>query len=308
MQYYTSLDGVRLQDAWLTIGSFDGVHRGHQAILRKLVAGAHAAGAPAVALTFYPHPATVLRGRNGPFYLTSPEERAELISALDVDVVITHPFDRSVAALSAGEFIDRLHRALGLRQLLVGPDFALGRNREGDIETLRTLGKLHGYSLRTAAMVRVAGEIVSSSRVRRCLDEGDVYMAARLLGRPYWIAGEIVPGDGRGRTIGVPTANLDTPIDRAMPRVGVYACWAVFDGVSYPAVTNIGVRPTFMEQQVAPRAETHLLDYHGDLYGKQARLEFVERLRDEQRFPSANALVAQIQADIRQAKRILRVN
>lgn len=307
MQHFTSLNEVRLQDAWLTIGSFDGVHRGHQAILRRLVAGAHEAGAPAVALTFHPHPATVLRGRNGPFYLTSPEERAELMGALGVDVVITHPFDRKVAALTAQEFIARLHVALGMRHLLVGPDFALGHNREGDIPRLRELGKEYGYVVRTAGMVRVANEGVSSSRIRRCLDEGDVRMAARLLGRPYWIGGEIVPGDGRGRTIGIPTANLDTPIDRAMPRVGVYACRAVFDGVHYPAVTNIGVRPTFVEQQVAPRAETHLLEYRGDLYGKMARLEFVERLRDEQRFPNAEALVAQIHADIHQAKKVLRV-
>jgi riboflavin kinase/FMN adenylyltransferase len=134
-----------------------------------------------------------------------------------------------------------------------------------------------------------------------------VRTAARLLGRPYWISGKIVPGDGRGRTIGIPTANLDTQPERAMPRVGVYACRAVFDGVHYPAVTNIGVRPTFVKQQVAPRAETHLLAYSGDLYGKQARLEFVARLRDEQRFLNADALVAQIQADIRQAKKVLGV-
>jgi len=305
MQHYRSLYDVKLQGTWLTIGSFDGVHRGHQAILQKLTAGAHENGAPAVVLTFFPHPALVLGKRSDPFYLTSPEERAELMGELGVDVVITEPFTHETANITAHDFMSRLSAQLGLRSLWIGHDFALGKGRQGDAEMLARLGGEFGYSLHVVAPVKDHGETISSSLVRQALAEGQVEEAGRLLGRPYRVPGRVIPGDGRGRTIGIPTANLDVWSERVIPKSGVYACRAWVDGQVWNAVTNVGVRPTFESQTVSLRVETHLLDYNQDLYGREVALDFIARLRDEQRFPNVQALVEQIQQDIRRGREIL---
>lgn len=307
MLHHTSLQGLHLQDTWLTIGSFDGVHKGHQAILRKLVAGAHAANAPAVALTFYPHPSVVIRGRTGPFYLTSPAERAELLGKLGVDRVITLTFDQALANLTAHEFVQLLCDHLGLSRLYVGHDFTLGRGRQGDLPFLQNLGKEMGFAVKVMRSIRLGGQVVSSSRIRAALAQGDVRLAKALLGRYYQVSGVVVPGDGRGRTIGIHTANLEVPPDRCLPASGVYACLASLEGRAWKAVANIGVRPTFENQPVLPRLEAHLLDYAGDLYGKDLQVAFVAHLRDERRFSGVEALVAQIQSDIHQAKKLIRV-
>lgn len=309
--HYRSLDDPDLPSpapdgAWLTIGLFDGVHRGHAAIIRRLVNEAHANGGRAVVLTFHPHPAAVLRGRNGPQYLTSPDERAELLQEMGVDVVITEPFTRELAARSAEVFMTLLSNRLGLRRLLVGHDFALGRNREGDLPRLQELGKQLGYTVSVVHPVRMAGEVVSSSRIRTALAEGDVRLARRLLGRPYQVQGKIIPGDGRGRMIGIPTANLEIDPECILPKVGVYACRAGQGTCDHRAVSNIGLRPTFTGSDALPRLETHLIDQESDLYGKTLKVAFLAHLRDEQRFSGVEALVAQIQADIRRARRLLR--
>ena len=307
MEHYTTLASLLLPRAWVTIGSFDGVHRGHQQLLRDFVAEARRYHAPAVVVTFYPHPVEVLGHRRDPFYLSTPEEKAALIAALGADVLITHPFDREVAQRSASDFMADLSAHLGLKRLWVGYDFALGRNREGDIPTLRRLGERLGYTVHVVEAYRLDGEIVSSSRIRRALAEGDVTLAARMLGRHYAVPGEVVRGDGRGRTIGFPTANLAVWPKRMLPAAGVYACFAeVEDDGRYAAVANIGVRPTFERQPVAPRVEAHLLDFRGDLYGRRLRLHFVARLRPERRFPSPQALAEQIARDIAAARRLLR--
>lgn len=317
MIHLPSLDDPRLWDfrrqsdwregAWLTIGSFDGVHKGHQAVIRKLTAGARLAGAPAVVLTFHPHPAAVLRGRAGQIYLTSPEERAELLGELGVDMVITQAFTRSLANQTAREYVHHLAQALGLRHLLIGHDFALGRNREGDLPTLQRLGKEYDFAVNVVRPIVIGGKVVSSSRIRAALaDEGNVRSVRHLLGRTYRVFGAVVPGDGRGRTIGIPTANLDVPLDRILPKVGVYACQVCLAEGTYPAVANIGLRPTFTEGEVIPRLEAHLMDYTGNLYGQTVRVDFIARLRDERRFDGIDALVAQIQADIALARRILK--
>ncbi|MBN1145994.1 MAG: bifunctional riboflavin kinase/FAD synthetase [Anaerolineales bacterium] len=304
MQLHWSLQHLQLQGAWLTIGSFDGVHKGHQAIVKALTAGAHAESAPAVVLTFHPHPAAVLRGRKGAYYLTSPEERATLLAELGVDVVIVHTFDQQVANLSARDFIANLHRRLDMRRLCVGQDFALGRGRQGDIPALERLGDEFGYRLQVIGPVNLDGQSVSSSRIRLALAEGDAPLARRLLGRPYRASGAVVHGDGRGRKLGIPTANLEVWAERILPKVGVYACLAQVGGQSWKTVANVGVRPTFQAAD-APLLEAHLLDYQGDLYQQEISLSFVQRLRDEQRFPSAEALAAQIQRDIQQARELL---
>jgi riboflavin kinase/FMN adenylyltransferase len=305
MQHFESLEQVSVENAWLTIGSFDGVHRGHQEIIRNLVTGARAASVPAIVLTFYPHPVFVLRGHNGPFYLTSPQERATLLGELGVDVVITCPFNQQVAATSARDFMGKLQRHLGLRQLWVGQDFTLGRNREGTLPVLRQLGVEFGYEVQVLPPVEIDGFGISSSQIRIFLGKGEVDSAARMLGRPYRLVGQVVHGDGRGRTIGIPTANLAIWLERLVPKAGVYACQAHLAQRNYAAAVNIGVRPTFDGNALAPQVEAHLLDFKGDLYGQEIQLDFITRLRDEQRFPNIETLVSQIQHDIARTRSLL---
>jgi len=304
MQHYNSLNSVQLQDVWLTIGTFDGVHKGHQEIIRSLVSGARRAGALSAALTFFPPPAVVLKKRSDPYYLSSPAERAELLGRLGVDVVITHPFSPQLASQAAQDFMADVVAHLGLRHLCVGYDFALGRKREGDVHALQKLGEQFGYTLQVVPAVVVDGQVVSSSLVRSYLAAGEVDRAAGLLGRPYRIYGGVVPGDGRGKLLGIPTANLKVWNERAIPKAGVYACRATVNGQEWGAVTNIGVRPTFESQPVPPRVETHILDFSSEIYGQQLCLEFLKQLRDETRFPNPDALVEQIYRDISQAREV----
>ncbi len=305
MQHTYNLQDIHLQNSWLTIGSYDGVHLGHQQIIHQITAGAHQAGVPAVVLTFYPHPSVVLRGPRSSFYLTLPEEKAAILGSMGVDLVITHPFDRQIAATPPREFIQNLHQHLRFRQLWVGYDFALGKDRVGDIPHLQILGKEFGFNVNVISAVESDGEKVSSSRIRRHLEAGEIEPANDLLGRPFSIIGKVVPGDGRGKTIGIPTANIETIAERAIPQAGVYACRVIWRGETYPAVTNVGVRPTFETEPVPPRVEAHIMDFSHDLYGEELKLEFIARLRAERRFESIDALVAQIHQDIEDGRRIL---
>jgi riboflavin kinase/FMN adenylyltransferase len=306
MQQFHSLQGTQLTNTWLTIGVFDGVHLGHQKILKDLTAAAHAQGAAAVVLTFQPHPVEVLRGPVQTFYLSSPADKAEHIAALGVDALITQEFTPALAQTPARDFVSQLSSALDFRQLWVGHDFALGHNREGNIPTLIEYGKQLNFSVHPLDAVRLHGEIVSSSRIRALLAEGNVDAAARLLGRPYSLAGPVSGGAGRGRGIGIPTANLGLSVQRALPAKGVYVTWATLGARRWGSVTNIGVRPTFEDQPAAPVVETHLLDYDGgEFYGETLRLDFVTRLRAEQKFSGVEALLAQIHTDIAAGRRVL---
>ena len=305
VKHLLSLADVALNNAWLTIGAFDGVHLGHQEIIRRLVAGAHAEGAPAVVLTFHPHPAVVVRGRQGALYLTLPDERAALLGALGVDIVITQTFDLQVAATTAADFIRLLKERLDLRQLWVGYDFALGHARSGNVDVLRQLGERFNYQLHVVPPVALGEEVISSSQIRALLQAGQVQQAGRLLGRPYRLAGQVIQGDGRGRTIGIPTANLETGSEKLVPGGGVYACLAEIDGRRWAAATNIGVRPTFDGKDTVAHVEAHLLDFSDDLYGRTVGLSFLERLRGEQRFANIQSLVAQIEQDIRQTRQVV---
>jgi riboflavin kinase/FMN adenylyltransferase len=308
MQPVTSLEDLRLtQPTCLTIGAFDGVHRGHQALIGTMVAQAHATGHSAVVVTFFPHPSVVLRGRRPSFYLSTPEDKVEHLRALGVDAVVTHPFSREVAAIPAAEFVERLVTYAHLAELWCGEDFALGRNREGDVEFLRAAGIRKGFSVHVVPPVLIDGEVISSTRIRQTLRDGAVEQAARYLGRPFRLAGQVIQGAQRGRKLGIPTANLSIWDEYAVPAVGVYACRAWIPGESqfHEAVVNIGFRPTFEGGEARPVVEAHLLDYSGDLYGSRLTLEFIERLRPEMKFPGVDALVAQIHRDIDQARHIL---
>jgi riboflavin kinase/FMN adenylyltransferase len=305
MQHLYSLENLHLKSTWVTIGAFDGVHRGHQALIRPLVEAAHQAGREVVVVTFFPHPVVVLRGLKGPFYLNSPEERAELLGELGVDYVVTLNFTRQVAALSAREFIELIAAHLGLERLWVGYDFALGRNRQGDIPTLRELGKEFGYQVEVVSKVDLNSEVVSSSRIRSLLGQGDVSQAARLMGHWYSFSGRVIHGDGRGKSLGIPTANLDYSPERILPAFGIYATWTWVDGVRYSSVTNVGIRPTFKNINNNVQIEAYLMDFDRDIYDTTIRLDFVEYLRQEERFENIQALVDQMHKDVQKAREVL---
>lgn len=305
MLHVTSLNDVQLNDTWLTIGVFDGVHRGHQAILRQLVEGAHAAGSPAAVLTFARHPAEVL-GHRTLKCLTTPEERAELLGRQGVDAVISHPFDEHVAALSAVEFMRPVKERLGLSRLLIGYDFALGRGREGNASRLAEIGSEMGYTVQVVEAVSDESGLISSTVIRKLVSVGDVADAAKMLGHSYSITGRVIHGTARGRVIGYPTANVEVPPGKLIPAFGIYACWAEVDGEKYPAAISIGIRPTFDNDQRDIRVEAYLLDHESDLYEKTVKLEFVQRLRDELKFPSVEALIAQIESDVATVRSILK--
>jgi riboflavin kinase/FMN adenylyltransferase len=305
MQTYLGFpDPPLTQSAYLTIGNFDGVHRGHQALVSQMVQAAHDTDCLAGLLTFDPHPLSVLRPDVPLAYLTSADERAEVLAALGLDFVLVMPFSRQVAALSAAEFMSTLAGNIPLRALWIGPDFALGRGREGNAARLSEIGASLGYSVQIVPPFDWQGQPVRSSRVRTLLGEdGDATLAAEMLGKPYQVWGTVTTGAQRGRTIGFPTANLALPPERLAPANGVYACWAWRAARGTPAVVNVGVRPTF--DNAHRSIEAFLLDFSGDLYGETMGLSFVARLRGEQRFSSIDALVQQIEADVASARRVL---
>lgn len=297
----------------LTIGNFDGLHRGHQALLSALKEVAFALDAASSLVTFDPHPLTVLRPDAPNPLLTTPQERLHLAAAQAVDLGIILPFTHELAALEPEAFIGLLARRLNLVALVVGPDFALGRNRRGDLDLLTVLGAQLGYRVHVIAPIAWGDQPVRSSVIRSHLRAGEVVAAGELLGRRYHATGLVVQGDQRGRTIGIPTANLQIAAGKLWPADGVYATQTyIHDWPGRPAtfnsVTNLGHRPTV--GGLEHRFETHLLDFPppGDddnLYGRTLTVEFVARLRAEQRFGSLAELVAQIHRDIAQARTLL---
>ena len=293
--------------AHVTIGVFDGLHRGHQHIIRGLVEAAHASNHRAIAITFDPHPSAVL-GDSPPLLLTTVGERLALMKSLNLDTVVVYPFTAEVANTSAGEFVGELMQHLDLAEIRVGPDFSLGRGNEGNVRYLQRLGDRLGFAVRAIEPVEWRGDVVRSSRIRNALRRGDLDEANACLGRLYRLSGVVIRGRGLGRDIGVPTANISPPPDRLIPAGGVYACRASTERWGdYAAAVNVGTRPTFAAQQDAQglTVEAHLLDFDRNLYDQVLTLDFVARLRDERAYPTLNALVAQMEADIKETREIL---
>jgi riboflavin kinase / FMN adenylyltransferase len=288
-----------LERAWLTIGVFDGVHRGHREILSGLVRAAHAQNASAAVLTFAPHPAVVLGGKTDFHWLTPPDERAERLEELGVDAVINQAFDRTFADQSAEKFMERVKQTIDLQTLVIGYDTALGRGRQGDAARLREIGQSLGFSVESIGPLRDERGVISSTRIREAVKAGQVSTAAADLGYSYTITGPVIHGDGRGHTIDVPTANIQAPDGKLLPANGIYATWAWVDGRRIAAATNVGIRPTFTPDLMIPTVEAHLLDFNQDLYGKRIKLEFVEYLRPEEKYDSIHALVNQIILDVK---------
>ena len=281
---------------YVAVGSFDGVHLGHQALLRAMVGRARQDGARAAALTFFPHPRRVLQTLPPRFYLTTLDDRVHLLADQGVDLIITHPFDDEVRQIRAADFVDQLLAALDMRQRW-GGNFALGYRREGDVSFLRRQGQEKGFEVVTLTdLVEWDGAPVSSRRVRAALEAGQMEEVNGCLGRPYSVRGPVVKGDQRGRTIGFPTANLALWDELLLPGNGVYATMAALHGRRYGAATNVGVRPTVDGASLT--IEAHLLDFDEDIYGEEVRLEFVRRIRPEMKFAGLEALKAQIAADV----------
>lgn len=296
---------------FVAIGVFDGVHLGHQELLGEMARAARSAGVGSVALSFDPHPMEVLRpGYHVPM-LTTTEDRAALIRDAGVEAVEVIPFTTQFAQLPPQAFLEevlvpRLHPA----HVFVGYNFTFGYQGKGNPRFLEEWGPRLGFRLRVTPPVRVDGRIVSSTLIRRLLREGDVELAARLLGRSHRLAGQVAEGDGRGRLLGFPTANLEIPARLCLPGSGVYAVRASVAGRWLPGVANIGVRPTFRTVEGdarMTRVEVHLLDFEGDLYGRRVEVTFVSRLRSEQTFPDAEHLRRQIAQDVEAARRQLPV-
>jgi riboflavin kinase/FMN adenylyltransferase len=288
----------------LTIGVFDGVHLGHQALIAETVRQAKQADALSGVVTFAGHPRLVLGKHKELPHLTSLEQRVRFLEANGVDRVIVLTFTRELASLPAAEFIGLLVKLLHMKHLVIGPDFALGKGREGDIESLTTMGRKLGFAITVAPPLLKNGYKVSSTRIRKAMAESKMSRVHDLLGRYFSLEGKVVTGEGRGAKLGIPTANIEISTDQALPADGVYATSACVDDQPIASITNIGTRPTFGGGQRT--VETHLLDYRGDLYGRRLEIAIIEQIRPEQKFAAAEALLAQIKDDIAMARQVLK--
>lgn len=288
----------------LTIGVLDGVHMGHQHLLSRLREEARRRALAPGVITLHPHPITVLRPEVAPSYLTSLEDRMELMRDAGADWVIPMTFTSEVSEVTAEELAGAFHETLRMRLMVLGPDAAFGRGAPRDTgERMRSAGAELGFEVIQVEPLMRDGERYSSTAVRKALSAGEMERVSWLLGRPYRIGGPVVLGFERGRTIGFPTANISVAADRALPALGVYATWAHVGGRTLKGATNIGRRPTFDAGHVS--VETHLLDFEGDIYGQRLDLEIIHRIREEQKFDSVDALVAQIGRDVETARGVL---
>jgi len=287
----------------VTLGNFDGIHRGHQEIFRILRQEAGANRGTALVITFFPHPLKVLHPDRAPRLITNLEDRIELMECCGIDRVLCLPFNEEFAGWDAERFVrEILVQKLGIKKVLVGEDFRFGKNREGGINFLKKRGEPYGYTVRKIEPVQVDGMEISSTRIRQSIQEGRIRESTAMLGRPYNISGTVVTGDKRGRTLGYPTANLATEAE-LLPPNGVYAVRVVLGKERRPGVASLGIKPTFSGKQYS--IEAHIFDFDQDIYGKPLRMEFIERIREERSFPDAHALVEQINRDAEQARQIL---
>lgn len=305
MQLIHDLDEIILeQESVLTIGAFDGVHRGHQALVRGVVERARQTGRLSGVITFHPHPANVLAPEHAVRYITTPAEKAGLIEHFGVDLMALIRFTTELARQPASEFVQKVVEHLRPAEIWVGQDFALGHHREGDVRALTMLGERWDFVVRQVEPVVWNGDIVSSSRIRKLLGDGDIEQVADLLGWYYTLAGHVVHGHHRGRGLGFPTANIAVSSERALPRDGVYACFALLGHERVPAVANLGVRPMF-DDDGGRLLEVHLLDLEIDLYGCDLAVEFIRWLRPEMRFGSIAGLTDQMRSDVETARSAL---
>lgn len=293
------------RDSLITIGVFDGVHLGHKYLIKQLIELARQQSLRSVVITFHKHPHDVLAPHSQPPFLTDSAEKADLLKKEGADAVIILTFTKKLSHLSAYEFLSLLKTKLRMKGLVIGPDFALGRNNEGNIPTLRKLGSEMGFSLTVIPPAVMNGEVVSSTAIRNALAGGDMEKVQLLMGRNFCLHGRVIHGKGRGKVLGFPTVNLDVLPNQAVPEDGVYATLAYLGHSIYPSVTNVGMNPTFAN--TGRSIESNLFDLEDDLYNRAVRIEFIHKLRDEIKFKSVEELTAQVSKDIQQAKAMLKV-
>lgn len=304
MEIYQGIEQVRhrLKNPAITIGNFDGVHTGHQALFRKVKEWAQKLDGQSVVMTFHPHPLAVLFPGNPLSFITSHEQKLDLIADFGIDATIVVPFSKDFSQISAREFVeDLLVGSIGVKAVVVGYDYRFGRNREGDISFLRQLGEEHGFQVDTVPGIRMDDMVVSSTAIRKMIVEGNISKANQLLGRLFEVSGTIIPGRKRGAGLGFPTANIRMPA-QTPPRTGVYVVEAEIDGNTYGGAANLGYNPTFGDVDLS--LEVHLFDFNQDVYGKPISVRFIDRLRDEKRFSGPQDLIDQIRKDVETARKI----
>jgi len=287
----------------LTIGVFDGVHAGHRYLLKRLQHRAAEKNLLSGVVTFNPHPQSVLHPDDQLPWLSSLDDRVTTLHQLGLNIVAVLTFTPKLSQLGARHFMSLLKKYLKMRGIMVGPDFTLGRAGEGNINLLRTLGDEMKFSVEVIPPYTINSEVVSSTLIRQALIQGDMKRVEKLMGHHFYLKGEVITSDKRGRVLGFPTANLDIKPQQALPDNGIYATVTQVDGKQFPSATNIGTRPTFGEGN--KMVETHLLNYKGNLYGKEIKVEFVRKLRNEQRFPSSEELKIRIEKDVREVETLL---
>lgn len=293
----------KFDNSILTLGNFDGLHLGHQELVKMIIRRARETGALSMVVTFRPHPLKILAPDKCPPLISIYEEKIKLFEKLGIDVLVKIPFTLEFSAMPPENFVrDVLCGTLGAKEIFVGYNYRFGRGREGDIFTLRSLGKKYGFAVREIEQIAVDGEVISSTKIRTMLGDGDVEHAAKLLGRTYAITGIVVKGDGRGKGLGFPTANI-APKHSIIPADGVYAVRLFVREKAYDGIANIGMRPTFNKKVLA--IEVHVFDFNEDIYGEDISLYFIKKIREEKKFKGADALVTQIRSDIEVAKEIL---
>jgi riboflavin kinase/FMN adenylyltransferase len=293
-----------LRNPVVTIGNFDGVHVGHRQIFRQLKQAAVDANGVSVVITFEPHPLKVIPSGKKIRLISTYKEKERLLEASGIDYLVVIPFTREFAAISAREFVsDVLVRSIGIRKLIIGYDYAFGRNREGNIGFLRLLGKEYGFAVEVLEPIWDGKTLFSSTNIRKMVEEGNVADVVRLLGRHFSIAGEVVHGHHRGKLLGFPTANIQTD-NELIPKCGVYAVKVKIDGTMYDGACNIGPNPTFDDEAIS--IEVFIFDFEGDLYGQSLRLFFVERVRDEKKFSDVTALQQAIAEDVARSMAVLK--
>jgi len=304
MEIIRDLNPVHLdRPTVLTIGSFDGIHRGHQYLINRVVARAQEIGAASALVTLHPHPKVVLRPTSPLHYLSTIEERLDWLAPLGLDYVVVFPFSLETSQVRARDFVRPLVERLRLGEIFCGKDFALGYKREGNVEFLRALGRERGFAVTVVEPQAFDGQIVSSSRVRDLIAHGEMDAATRMLGRYPSVRGRVIEGDKRGRTLGFPTANLAVAERRLIPADGIYAVRVNIGAAWFGGAANIGIRPTFDKGQRL--IEVFVLDFDGDLYDQVIEVQFVKRLRAEMKFDSVNALIEQMRRDVLTARAVL---
>ncbi len=305
MQVFHGIETVqrKLKNPAITIGNFDGVHKGHQALFERVKQLAVDLNGESAVVTFDPHPLEVLFPQKAPSFITSHRRKLDLIASCGIDATIVIPFDHEFSRMSAREFVEVvLVEKIGARAIVVGHDYRFGHSREGDIAFLKQLGEQYGFKVETVTGLRVNDTVVSSTGIRQMIVSGNIKEANRLLGRFFEVSGTVIPGRKRGVSLGFPTANIRMPA-LASPRTGVYVVEAEVDGKTYGGAANLGYNPTFGDTDLS--LEAHLFDFSQDIYGKSITVRFIDRLRDELRFSSPDELAAQIRKDVDAAKEIL---